>query len=82
MNIKVIALGKIKEKYMKSAIDEFLKRIRPYCSMQIVEVQEEPVYSDILASHAREIEAKKIREKNRVKFFCCCSRHRRCRVVI
>ena len=63
MNIKVIALGKIKEKYMKSAIDEFLKRIRPYCSMQIVEVQEEPVYSDVLASHAREIEAKKIREK-------------------
>ena len=63
MNIKVIALGKIKEKYMKSAIDEFLKRIRPYCSMQIVEVQEERVYSDVLASHAREIEAKKIREK-------------------
>ena len=63
MNIKVVALGKIKEKYMKSAIDEFLKRIRPYCSMQIVEVQEEPVYSDVLASHAREIEAKKIREK-------------------
>ena len=63
MNIKVIALGKIKEKYMKSAIDEFLKRIRPYCSMQIVEIQEEPVYSENLASHAREIEAKKIREK-------------------
>lgn len=63
MNIKVVALGKIKEKYMKSAIDEFLKRIRPYCSMQIVEIQEEPVYSGNLAARSREIEAKKIREK-------------------
>lgn len=63
MNIKVVALGKIKEKYMKSAIDEFLKRIRPYCSMQIVEIQEEPVYSENLAARSREIEAKKIREK-------------------
>lgn len=63
MNIKVIALGKIKEKYMKSAIDEFLKRIRPYCSMQIVEIQEEPVYSENLAARSREIEAKKFGKK-------------------
>lgn len=63
MNIKVVALGKIKEKYMKSAIDEFLKRIRPYCSMQIVEIQEEPVYSENLAARSREIEAKKFGKK-------------------
>lgn len=63
MNIKIIAIGKIKEKYMKSAIDEFLKRIRPYCSLQIVEIQEVPIYTDELAAHAREMEAKKIMEK-------------------
>lgn len=63
MNIKIVALGKIKEKYLKLAIDEFSKRIRPYCSLQIVELQEEPIYSDSLASHAREVEAKRLCEK-------------------
>ena len=63
MNIKVITLGKIKEKYIRSAIEEFLKRLRPYCSLQIIELHEAPIYSDILAPHARELEAKKIREK-------------------
>ena len=63
MNIKIITVGKIKEKYMKFAIDEFVKRIRPYCSLQIVEIQEEPIYTDTLASHARKLEAKKIIEK-------------------
>lgn len=63
MNIKIIALGKIKEQFMKAAIDEFLKRIRPYCSFQIIELSEEPIYSDSLSEHARETEAKKIFEK-------------------
>lgn len=30
MNIKIIALGKLKEKFLKDGIDEFLKRLRPY----------------------------------------------------
>lgn len=38
MKIKIIALGKIKEKYLKSGVDEFLKRLTPYCSVEVVEV--------------------------------------------
>lgn len=38
MNIKIIALGKIKEKYLKSGIDEFLKRLTPYASISVVEL--------------------------------------------
>lgn len=38
MKIKIIALGKIKEKYLKSGIDEFLKRLTPYASVSIVEL--------------------------------------------
>jgi 23S rRNA (pseudouridine1915-N3)-methyltransferase len=63
MNIKIIALGKIKEKYLKLAIDEFLKRIRPYSSIQIVEIQDEPIYSNSTEEQARKIEAKKIFDK-------------------
>lgn len=38
MKIKIIALGKIKEKYLKSGIDEFLKRLTPYASISVVEL--------------------------------------------
>ena len=38
MKIKVIALGKIKEKFLKDGIKEFLKRLTPYASVEIVEL--------------------------------------------
>lgn len=38
MKIKIIALGKVKEKYLKSGIDEFLKRLTPYASVSVVEL--------------------------------------------
>lgn len=38
MKIKIIALGKIKEKFLKDGIDEFLKRLTPYAAIEIVEL--------------------------------------------
>ncbi len=38
MKIKIIALGKIKEKFLKDGIDEFLKRLTPYTAIEIVEL--------------------------------------------
>ncbi len=38
MKIKIIALGKIKEKFLKSGIDEFLKRLTPYAAVSIAEI--------------------------------------------
>ena len=38
MKIKIISLGKIKEKFLKDGIDEFLKRLTPYTSAEIVEL--------------------------------------------
>ncbi len=38
LKIKIIALGKIKEKYIKNGIDEFLKRLTPYASVEIREI--------------------------------------------
>ena len=38
MKIKIIALGKIKEKYLQSGIEEFLKRLMPYAQIKIVEI--------------------------------------------
>ena len=41
MNIKVITVGKIKEKYIKLGIEEFAKRLSKYCNLEQVEVSDE-----------------------------------------
>jgi len=41
MQIRVIAVGKIKEKYLQDGIAEYVKRLRPYAKVQIVEIAEE-----------------------------------------
>ncbi len=38
MKIKIIALGKIKEKFLKEGIDEFVKRLTPYIPISIIEI--------------------------------------------
>lgn len=41
MNIKIISVGKIKEKYLKSAIKEYSKRLSRYCKLSHIEVSDE-----------------------------------------
>ncbi|MBO4666795.1 MAG: 23S rRNA (pseudouridine(1915)-N(3))-methyltransferase RlmH [Bacilli bacterium] len=40
MNIKLVVVGKIKEKYLEDAVLEYQKRIKPMASLQIIEVKE------------------------------------------
>lgn len=40
MKINLIVVGKIKEKYLKDAIDEYAKRLSKFCSLNIIEVNE------------------------------------------
>ena len=41
MNIKIVCVGKLKEKYFKDGIAEYLKRMDRYAKMKIVEVPDE-----------------------------------------
>ena len=41
MNITVIAVGKIKEKYYTDAVKEYAKRLGRYCRLHILEVADE-----------------------------------------
>lgn len=40
MNIKIICIGKLKEKYWVDAVTEYSKRLTPYCSLEIAELKE------------------------------------------
>ena len=41
MNIRIIGVGKIKEKYMQQGIWEYSKRLSRYCNLEIIEVEDE-----------------------------------------
>ena len=60
MKIKIIALGKIKEKFLKDGIDEFLKRLTPYTTIEIVELQPVEIKDENLIQKALQQEGEKI----------------------
>ncbi|WP_417898456.1 23S rRNA (pseudouridine(1915)-N(3))-methyltransferase RlmH [Bacillus haimaensis] len=41
MNISIITIGKLKEKYLKQGIDEYLKRLGAYAKVEVVELSDE-----------------------------------------
>ncbi|GEN34657.1 MULTISPECIES: 23S rRNA (pseudouridine(1915)-N(3))-methyltransferase RlmH [Aneurinibacillus] len=41
MHIMIVAVGKLKEKYLKQGIDEYRKRLSAYAKVEIVEVADE-----------------------------------------
>ena len=60
MKIKIIALGKIKEKFLKDGIEEFLKRLTPYASVDIVELSPVEIKDENLIEKALAQEGEKI----------------------
>ena len=43
MNIRIIAVGKLKERYWRDAVGEYKKRLGAYCSLELVEIKESPL---------------------------------------
>lgn len=58
--IKIIAIGKIKEKYLKDAINEYLKRLSKYTKVEIVELDDSNINNE------KELILKNIKEKDYV----------------
>ena len=66
MNIKIVCVGKLKEKYFKDGIAEYVKRLSKFCKFQIVEVPDEKApekLSDAEMEKVKEIEGKRILDK-------------------
>lgn len=66
INVKIICVGKLKEKYLDDAIKEYSKRLSRFCKLEILELPDEklPVnYSEALYNEVKEKEAKLILSK-------------------
>lgn len=60
MKIKIIALGKVNEPYLKEGIDEFLKRIAPYTAIEVSEIKPVEIKDENLIQKSLDLEADKI----------------------
>lgn len=66
MNIKIVTVGKLKEKYLIQGINEYVKRLGAYCKIQLVEVPDEKApesMSEAEMLQVKEKEGKKILAK-------------------
>lgn len=58
MKITVLCVGKIKEKYFASGIDEYAKRLSRYCKLEIIEVADEKTPDNASENEELQIKAK------------------------
>ncbi len=77
MNITVIALGKLKEKYLTDAISEYSKRISAYGKLQIIELNpvrlsDNPSQTEIDNALSKEAEEIKKKIPNNSYVFSLC----------
>lgn len=77
IKITLITLGKLKEKYLRDAVDEYVKRLSRYCKLDVVELtpvnlSEKPSQSEIDAALLKEAEMveKRIPEGSVVTALC------------
>jgi 23S rRNA (pseudouridine1915-N3)-methyltransferase len=63
MHISIIAVGKIKEKYLQQGIDEYLKRLSAYAKVNMIEVKEEQAPEELSQA---EMEMVKEKEGERI----------------
>ena len=83
MKITILAVGKLKERFYKDAVAEYVKRLSAYCILDIVEVADERTKEN-LSEAEREIildrEAdrilERIPEKSYVVALCIAARQR------
>ncbi|TLQ04461.1 23S rRNA (pseudouridine(1915)-N(3))-methyltransferase RlmH [Pediococcus stilesii] len=58
MNIKIIVVGKLKEKYLKQGIAEYAKRLSKFCKFQIIEVADEKAPESLSEAQMEDVKNK------------------------
>ena len=65
--IKIICVGKLKEKYLKDACCEYLKRLSKYTKIEIIELADSNIDNEVISlEKERDLILKNIKEKDYV----------------
>ena len=62
IHINIICIGKLKEKYLKDAVDEYSKRLGKYCKLNLIELSDESLPNKINDSIIEEIKNKECKK--------------------
>ena len=60
IQIRIVCVGNLKEKFWKEGVEEYLKRLSKFCKMSIIELDEQNKYQDV--NKIKEVEGKEILE--------------------
>ncbi len=58
LNINIVCVGKIKEQYLKDAINEYSKRLSKYCKLKIIELTDEKIPDTLNNNLSEKIKSK------------------------
>ena len=58
MKISIVTVGKLKEKYLKQGIEEYVKRLGPYAKVDIIEVPDEKAPENLSEAQMEEVKQK------------------------
>ncbi len=58
IKIKIICIGKLKEDYLKLAVNEYSKRLSKYCKLEIIELPDEKIPDKLNSNIENEIKSK------------------------
>jgi 23S rRNA (pseudouridine1915-N3)-methyltransferase len=58
VNISIVTVGKLKEKYLKHGIEEYLKRLSTYAKVEIIEVPDEKAPEELSETEMEQVKQK------------------------
>lgn len=58
MNISIVSVGKLKEKYLKQGIDEYVKRLSGYAKVELIEVPDEKAPENLSDQEMEQVKEK------------------------
>jgi len=58
VNISIVTVGKLKEKYLKQGIEEYLKRLTAYAKVEVIEVADEKAPEELSDSEMLQVKQK------------------------
>lgn len=58
MNISIVTVGKLKEKYLKQGIEEYLKRLGSYAKVEVYEVSDEKAPEELSETEMVQVKQK------------------------
>jgi 23S rRNA (pseudouridine1915-N3)-methyltransferase len=58
VNITIVTIGKLKEKYLKQGIDEYLKRLSIYAKVEVIELPDEKAPENLSETEMEQVKEK------------------------